>query len=661
MSEYPQAFRDLNLSSLDNDTLVSIASIITQRGVPETLDPERRVQKNVNNSGRAQPLAATLIRSVAKSTAVTERIAAVQDTQVVASPPAQLPVPSMDLDDEMETETESEPENDDFPSLGSTISLKKTADMLTTDENQDNCCTQKEDVSTQNSILMIKARGLLNLVGPYQEEVETQCLGAGSGFLALIPDGVSRAIWGKNIYLKYSEDPHTLKTFVQKNNSSWAAMTANENIKSSNTPIRQIQKLIPDSSLVCDVWHAPSGIAILAPTPAKAAAILQYKDLIANRFEPGLASTRDDVSIRQIAWKNKSQDSNDDIEHVRTHFPSHKAHKFPFRLQLFGLAVGIQCTQNRKPVPICEKCFGLYSTRTCAPAAAEDSGCGVYNAPINSIGAGECMKLLLETSESPNFVASDFKLRHPMWDLFTTSTSQETTALIDWEREKDLSLLNPTDVSTHNRGGTLDLAFCFLVGAKCEIPLDLHTTSDHETLVTTIPLNGELIPDNIGRLRFNSVDKDLFLKILGHRKESSSIQTEEEAEIEAEDILKTIHTALLAACTRANSKCRGTAFWNTECWEATFRYRQARRMGHLKNEKRDLRNAVKRAKREYWKSQVENLDNLPDFYKIVKWHNTASKYHTTPLKDQNEDTLVFCPEKKAELLHGVLLSRHMEC
>ncbi|POS85332.1 hypothetical protein EPUL_004486, partial [Erysiphe pulchra] len=110
-----------------------------KRGVSETLDPKRRVQKNVNNSGRAQQLAATLTRSVAKSTVVAERIAVVQDTQVVASPPAQLPVPSMDLDDEMETE------------------------------------------------------GLLDLVGPYLEEMETQFPGAGSGFLALITDGVSRA------------------------------------------------------------------------------------------------------------------------------------------------------------------------------------------------------------------------------------------------------------------------------------------------------------------------------------------------------------------------------------------------------------------------------------------------------------------------------------
>ncbi|KHJ34265.1 putative effector protein [Erysiphe necator] len=35
-----------------------------------------------------------------------------------------------------------------------------------------------------------------------------------------------------------------------------------------------IQKLVPDSSLISDVWNVPSGVAILAPTPAKAATIL---------------------------------------------------------------------------------------------------------------------------------------------------------------------------------------------------------------------------------------------------------------------------------------------------------------------------------------------------------------------------------------------------
>lgn len=51
-----------------------------KRGVPETLDPKSRIQKSVNNVGRAQPLAATLTRSVINADTAIEKIAAVQDT-----------------------------------------------------------------------------------------------------------------------------------------------------------------------------------------------------------------------------------------------------------------------------------------------------------------------------------------------------------------------------------------------------------------------------------------------------------------------------------------------------------------------------------------------------------------------------------------------------
>ncbi|CAD6503245.1 BgTH12-02912 [Blumeria graminis f. sp. triticale] len=43
------------------------------------------------------------------------------------------------------------------------------------------------------------ARGLLNIVGPYLEDMEDICPGAGADFLALISDRVSREIRGENI------------------------------------------------------------------------------------------------------------------------------------------------------------------------------------------------------------------------------------------------------------------------------------------------------------------------------------------------------------------------------------------------------------------------------------------------------------------------------
>ncbi|POS84525.1 hypothetical protein EPUL_002049 [Erysiphe pulchra] len=128
----------------------------------------------------------------------------------------------------------------------------------------------------------------------------------------------------------------------------------------------------------------------------------------------------------------------------------------------------------------------------------------VYNAPTICQGAGEDLKILLELSDSPEFVGGDFNLRNPICDSH-----------IDRAREKDPCISNPMGTPSHNRGGTLDIAFCSLVGAKYEIMSEFNTTSDHETIVTIIPFCGDLVESNPKRLRYESLNELLFLTLLG--------------------------------------------------------------------------------------------------------------------------------------------------
>lgn len=261
------------------------------------------------------------------------------------SPLTQNLDPPMEIDDEPD-ESEKEPEIDNFPPLTSNTTLKRNADIFSSsDQTQDISSTQKDELPPQ-----------------------------GQGYE------------DRRVMIRLDKDHESRKTepFLLR---------------------QQIQQLLPDPSFVCDAWQAPSGITILAPTPAKAAAILQYKDVIARRFgnaiverqeswatfivgpvpklvttmdgtedpvdglllqEPGFASIRDDMPIRQVAWTNRSKKSIDDNGYIRIHVPQHKAHKFPIRMQLFGIAVGIQRIRDRKPIPTCDKCHGFHSTRVCA-------------------------------------------------------------------------------------------------------------------------------------------------------------------------------------------------------------------------------------------------------------------------------------------------------
>ncbi|KHJ30375.1 putative effector protein [Erysiphe necator] len=157
--------------------------------------------------------------------------------------------------------------------------------------------------------------------------------GVGANFLALLADGASRAMRGERIYTSTENKPHSQQQLRQDPWANKAKINADRikvfNIKKLNTKstppkghskedrrvmIRlapdhearktgtfelrlKVQQLVSDKSIVSDVWSVPSGIAILAPTPAKAAAILQSKTVIEDRF--GIATVE-----RQERWTN---------------------------------------------------------------------------------------------------------------------------------------------------------------------------------------------------------------------------------------------------------------------------------------------------------------------------------------------------------------------
>ena len=199
----------------------------------------------------------------------------------------------------------------------------------------------------------------------------------------------------------------------------------------------------------------------------------------------------------------------------------------------------------------------------------------IYNAPVGSDEAGNGLNILLKCTKQPLYVGGDFNLRHPLWDMTNTSPSAACQDLIDWYSSLNLILLNPLNVSTHNRGGTIDLAFCTDENAKCEIRADLHTTSDHETLITTLQI--QKLAKSMGKLRYKDLDKDLFLRLLSSCQASPSITSAAELELETTSLIHDIHIALTRACPRKRPKNSGTPWWNTECSTAHRDFCRARR------------------------------------------------------------------------------------
>ncbi|POS83584.1 hypothetical protein EPUL_003556, partial [Erysiphe pulchra] len=295
-----------------------------KRGVSQTLDPKSRVQKSVTNARRAQPLADALTRSASKANAVAEKFAAVQGVQFVAPQSDNSSTPAMNIDSVSESDSDSEPETDEFPPLLCTPSLKRTSESLGLKQrNMPNLIVYKD-----NSWAARAASGNISAKNNSKRRPLIK---------STPPQGQSHEDRRVMVRLEHDHQARKTEPFLLR---------------------QQLQRILPDPSLVADAMQVPSDIAILAPTPAKEVKILQYRDVIAQRFgkvvverqeswttfiigplpkqvtnmdgkedpldgllfqESGLAAIRDEVSIKRIAWTKRSRESSDLLGQVRIH------------------------------------------------------------------------------------------------------------------------------------------------------------------------------------------------------------------------------------------------------------------------------------------------------------------------------------------------------
>ncbi|POS82522.1 hypothetical protein EPUL_005211, partial [Erysiphe pulchra] len=433
---------------------------------------------------------------VSKSTSTTSRANKPSILKACSSPGiAEALHRSMVLDPEQSIIYE-----EDFPSLEELDSQKKNPSYA--DSNK---TTQGDRSKTP---LMEKIKGLLDL----------------TNFLAILAEGASSAMREQRVYMS-TQNPQKNKPSSSMTN--WAAKKAgvengqskedrrviirlgqnHEARKCNPFQLRQtIQKLVLDKGLISDVWTVPSGIAIIALTPSKAAAIMQYKKEIETRF--GKATFE-----QQETWT-----------------------KFVIR-------------------PISKKIRGLDGSID----------------PMNGS--------LLEKLGS---IRDHVPIPHIGWT--SRSLDDEVNGI----------------VSTHSRGGTLDLAFCIDRNAKYEVRTEFHTTSDHETLVTTIYKDLQLRA--AGKLRNKALNDEIFHQLLKKTNNDRTLETQEELRIEAADLIKNIHTAITGACLRSKPRNFGNQWWTDEYKKASQIYRMARITGPAEFEKRELRATVRRAKKFCWNS-----------------------------------------------------------
>lgn len=284
----------------------------------------------------------------------------------------------------------------------------------------------------------------------------------------------------------------------------------------------------------------------------------------------------------------------------------------------------------------------------------------IYNAPRGATDPGEGLRQLLLTSDvdhptcHPALVCGDFNIRHADWDSSTGHTPQEGDDLLRWTQAHNLSLRNPLAAATHNRGGTLDLVFTKNPGAECVVATDLHTGSDHETIVCTIP-RSKTLPLQKGKLRYQACDDDILLCFLRPHTRPVS----DDPEVEATALVSTLRDALITACPRATGHGGNAPWWNADCAAAHHRYKVARRTGYSQLEQKQFLDTIRRSKRNHWRSLVANAESPKDVFNITRWHKLEPSYQSPSLR-RADGSLATSPEEKTDVLYHSLLTRELE-
>lgn len=244
------------------------------------------------------------------------------------------------------------------------------------------------------------------------------------------------------------------------------------------------------------------------------------------------------------------------------------------------------------------------------------------------------IELHLQVHNEEAIIAGDFNAKSPQWGMNLTDARGQIIA--DWIATNDLVVNNKGSKPTfthQNYGSILDLTLTTVkVASHIENwdVLEIESLSDHKYIMFDVQEKRQL-NEIIPQMQRWQVRK------LNHQKLQEAADNLGEPG-NSTDFSKTLrHICKKVMPTKKKGKCRRPAYWwneeisqlRSECLKKRREYtRNARRRPlsenrilweNYKESKRILRNSIKRAKRECWKTLCENVDSdiWGDGYKIV--------------------------------------------
>lgn len=279
----------------------------------------------------------------------------------------------------------------------------------------------------------------------------------------------------------------------------------------------------------------------------------------------------------------------------------------------------------------------------------------VYRAP----GPSGTLEPLLEwVPRGPTIVGGDFNAVSRHWQPQASRQYGNGDQIMEWATAQDLHLVTTAGVPTHRDGNVLDLVWSN-TSAEAWVSNEVDCTSDHRTIAGLVQVTARPDISKVTQeLRIRDQDLEKFAQYVKAWVKPGPINSVSDIETQVASLLKALGDARRAVGQKpSRARGRTAPWWNEECRLKYSAFIEARKSSTPAAEARkDFRHAVKRAKRDYWRKQVENATTDAQVFKVMRWAKPRAGQNAPPLKGSGDKWLTD-PLERAESLRDSLMTR----
>ncbi|EDN08633.1 conserved hypothetical protein [Histoplasma mississippiense (nom. inval.)] len=282
------------------------------------------------------------------------------------------------------------------------------------------------------------------------------------------------------------------------------------------------------------------------------------------------------------------------------------------------------------------------------------NGCHILNV-YSQPGTDAVMDYLTNLSPPARcLIGGDINVRHDAFEPGAVNLHRGGE-LVQWASEHGMDFVGEIGVPTHAAGHVIDLTFSNVAFASTTVRQDLHCGSDHQSMITMLPTTPQTQLSD-ARIKITDSQLEPFADLVRGLMVDMPCPERVGNVAQLDDLAQHFTQSLLAAAQAVSKPAqqgRTTAPW----WTADCRRAHRELTTHqTEAAKHQFKDAVRKAKRAYWRQVINEARDGRDLYRVVAWHKLEPNLRAPPLVIG--DQVIEETAAKAEALQQAILKRY---